>query len=356
MIGKMYRNNQIYGNAKALNQFAGRSLNSPIWGEVQHSLDFKFEVLMRLRTPRIVKNFFTWRKMDSQKGNSYFQKKWKFTPIGDPFLYQFLIEQPKLDLNNKTKVLIVPRYDRSENLKGRLEKHFEVAGQFGTQKNSEIEVSLHPGEINDVNIRRIYEDLGITLRIPKYFYDETFLIEEVRYLSKITEVYTNYIGPTLLRSVFLGAKGNLIKGFTEASGTTRNQNVFSKRSSQNTQRELVNELLGADSMMSKEELLSALSGNVNELLATQLQRIKFVSEKDLSKILSSKNLSGIKVLCTNCIQFSASRIQGDRIICSSCGYTLGATEDFYCEKCNLVRKIFDLAHHLTSDPNHLDTL
>jgi hypothetical protein len=352
----MYRNNQIYGNAKALNQFAGRSLNSPIWGEVQHSLDFKIEVLKTLRTPRVVKNFFTWRNGDSQTGNSHFRKKWKFTPIGDPFLYQFLLEQPRLNLHNKTKVLIVPKYDRSESQKNRLEKHFEVAGQFGPQRNAEIEVSLHPGEINDLSVREIYEDFGITLRTPKYFFDESFLIEEIRYLSKISEVYTNYLGPTLLRSVFLGAKGNLLKGFIDTSGSIANRNVFSKRSSQVTEMELVNELLGTDNMMSKEKLLSALRGNVNEILANQLQQIKFFSEKNLSRILTSKNLSGIKVLCANCIQLSASRIQRERIICASCGYVLGATGDFYCEKCHLTGKISDLVLHLTSDQNHLDIL
>ena len=352
----MYRNNQIYGNAKALNQFAGRSLNSPIWGEVQHSLDFKIEVLKTLRTPRVVKNFFTWRDRDSQIGNSHFRKKWKFTPIGDPFLYQFLLEQPRLDLHDKTKVLIVPKYDRRESQKDRLEKHFEVVDQFGPQRNTEIEVSLHPGEINDVSVRGIYEDFGITLRTPKYFFDEAFLIEEVRYLSKISEVYTNYLGPTLLRSVFLGAKGNLLKGFIDTSGLIANRNVFSKRSSQITEMELANELLGTNNMMCKEKLLSALSGNVNELLANQLQHIKFFSEKNISRILTSKNLRGIKVLCTNCIQLSDSRIQREMIICASCGYTLGATEDFYCEKCRLTRKILDLAGHLTSEPNHLDIL
>ena len=352
----MYRNNQIYGNAKALNHFAGRPSNCPIWGEVQHSLDFKIDVLKTIRTPRVVKNFFTWRKSDSQTGNSYFGKKWKFTPIGDPFLYQFLLEQSRLDLNQKTKVLIVPKYDRRQSQKVRLEKHFEVAGQFGPQRNAQIEVSLHPGEINDLSVREIYEDFGIILRTPKYFFDEAFLIEEIRYLSKISEVYTNYLGPTLLRSVFLGAKGNFLKGFIETNGSISSRNVFSKRSSQAVEMELVNELLGTDSLMSKEKLQSALSGNVNELLANELQQIKFFSEKNLPRILISKKLRGIKVLCTNCIQLSASRIQGERIICASCGYTVSPTGDFYCEKCLITRKTLDLVRHLTFDPNHLDIL
>jgi hypothetical protein len=352
----MYRNNQIYGNAKALNQFARRSLNSPIWGEVQHSLDFKIEVLKTLRTPRVVKSFFTWRNKDSQIANSYFGEKWKFTPIGDPFLYQFVLEQPKLDLQNKTTVLIVPKYDRSQSQKDRLEKHLEVASQFGPQRGSEIEVSLHPGEINDVSTRRIYEDFGITLRKPKYFFDESFLVEEIRYLSRIGEVYTNYLGPTLLRAVFLGAKGNLLEGFTDQSGLISNHNVFRKRSSQTTELELVNELLGTNNMMSNEKLRSALSGNVNELLAAQLQKMKFFSEKKSFSILTSKRLKGIKVLCTNCIQLSAARLNGEKIICASCGYILNGTGDFYCVKCNLTRKISVLANHLMSGPNHSDIL
>jgi hypothetical protein len=349
----MYKNNQIYGNAKVLNQFAGRSLYTPIWGEVQHSLDFKIEVLKTLRTPRVIKSFFTWRSGDSSIGNSYFGRKWRFVPIGDPFLYQFLLEQPRLDLRDKTKVLIVPKYDRGQSQKNRLERHFEIARQFGPQRSSEIEVSLHPGEINDTNTRQIYENLGIVLRTPRSFFDQDFLAEEIKYLSRVSEVYTNYLGPTLLRSVYLGAKGTFLKGFIDISGVLKNRNVFGKHSSQITELELANELLGRSNIMSSEELLIALSGNVNELLAARLQQIKFLCEKNFTSVLTSKKLIGIKVLCTNCIQLSAAKFKKGRIICASCGYTLRADEDFYCEKCHLTRKRPDLENHLNFDSNHI---
>jgi hypothetical protein len=348
----MYKNNNIYGNSKALNQYAERPMCSPIWGEVQHSLDFKFDLLKSLSTPRLVRQFFTWRVRDSIEANSYFKKNWKFTAIGDPFLYQCQSASAMLELEEKNRVLIVPKYRREENQKIRLEQHIEFAKKFRGKRNSEVVVSLHPGEKNDQNVRHVYESAGITLRNPILFYENDYLLEEARYLSRTAEVHTNYIGTTLLRAVVLGAKGYLLSRPEESKELISNHNVFNSKSSSIAEQEFANNLLGAESILSKAMLKNALSGNINGLFAKHLQRVKFFSEMDFVSILSSRRLKKIKVLCTKCIKLSACKVLRENYVCQSCGYKLRKTDDFYCVQCSYFGKLEDLRNHLANGLPH----
>jgi len=348
----MYKNNRIYGNSRVLNHYVGRTSDSPIWAEIQHSLEFNFELLKKLRTPRLVKAFFTWRNEDAKLGNSFFGEKWKFIPIGDPFLYQCKLSEKVLESIQKSKVLIAPRYIREQSQAIRLNQHSEIALKYSTQGSPEFEVSLHPGERYDDSLRRIYESAGISIRNPPDFFDEDYLEKEAKYLSSFAEVHTNYIGPTLLRTVYLGAQGFLFESPETSKRLISKDEVFNDKTSTLKQFEFASKNLGLESMRTQEELNSILGGGVNIFLARQLRKLKFTYEMNLMTKFMSNRVDNIKVLCTNCIKITDTKNRNGLYICNSCGHPPRKTEDFFCKNCNSFGKIADLADHLKNNPFH----
>lgn len=348
----MYKNNRIYGNSRVLNHYAGRSSDNPIWGEVQHSLEFNFELLKILRTPRLVKAFFTWRIEDAKLGNSYFGKNWKFIPIGDPFLYQCKLIEKYLESAHKSRVLIAPRYFRDQSQTNRLKEHSEIALKYLPNGSPEFEVSLHPGERNDYSVRRIYESAGISIRNPPDFFDEDYLEKEAKYLSSFAEVHTNYIGPTLLRAVYLGAQGSLFEWHEKSTTLISKDGIFNDKSSNLKQLEFASKNLGLESMRTQEELNSILGGGVSIYPARQLRKLKFAYEMNLISKLFSHRVDNIKVLCTKCIQMNDTKSRFGLYICNSCGHPPRKTEDFLCKNCDFFGKISDLNDHLTNNPLH----
>lgn len=348
----MYKNNKIYGNNATLNHYIDEPAETPIWGEIQHSLDFNFELLKKVRTPRIVRSFFTWRREDAENGNKYFQKKWVFTDIGDPFLYQCRANSTLPNLTTKSRVLIVPKYQRNESQQVRIINHLSIVEKFKSKNKSNIEVSLHPGETNDDEVSRIYKNAGIKIRDSLSFFDSDYLLHEEKYLSTVAEVHTNYIGPTLLRAVFLGAKGKILSN-SSISKELLDLRLFKNGKSMGEEFDFASALLGVNSMKSKEDLKYILSGNVKTNLALQLRKVKFACEKNLINILFSKQVHNVKILCTKCISMNELQMIGGRFICKSCGFPSRNTEDYICLSCNQIAKLSKLTDHLKEFHNHL---
>lgn len=350
--GKMYRNNRIYGNNKALNQYSELEPDNPIWGEIQHSLEFKFELLKGIDSPRLVRAFLTWRKEDAKLANSYFGNKWKFLSIGDPFLYQCQSDSLPSTLATKSRILIVPRYQREESQDNRLNRHYELAKRFRSRSNSDIEVSLHPGEQNDKEVRGIYDSANILIRQPIFFFDVDYLEKEVRYLSSVAEIHSNYVGPTLLRAIYLGAKGFLDENSRQSKISVITSKIFRKQSTTEAEFEFASKLLGVESIRTKGELGSILTGNINSKITAQLRKIKFLSEMNVPGRLISRKRENIKVLCTKCISLSFIRVRNKLYFCNSCGFVPRKTDDYFCMCCNTYGKIGELSDHLASLPVH----
>lgn len=342
----MYRNNRIYGNGATLNEFVGQPWNKPIWGEIQHSLDFKLDLLKSLDSPRIVKSFFTWRKKDAEEANRYFGKKWKFTSIGDPFIYQTHKDNLKSGATERTKTLIIPRFQKNLDRRIRIEKHFQSSAHFKTSRHTQFEVTLHPGEINDQEVRDIYTTAEISINEINLFYDRNYLSKEIQTLTRYSEVHSNYIGPTLLRAVYLGAKGFLFGSESSSIAETFGRNLFSTRSSITDEKAYADYMLGSDSILSRIELKEAMESNLGQFATKILQQLKFVNESNYKKLAFSKKIPHIEILCNKCIHQGSCRLLQNMAICGSCGHTLKEWDDFFCKLCSTNNKILSVQTHL----------
>jgi hypothetical protein len=347
----MYKNNRIYGNGPTLNRYSGRRDEAPIWGEVQHSVKFNLDHLQTLNSPRLVKSFFTWRKQDAEVSNRFFREKWKFKAIGDPFIYQVVSSESQKFLNLKTKILIVPKFERGKEERKVLEEHFALARKFGNSNSGVTEVSLHPGERYNPRVKEIYVSKGIVVSESPYYYDTNYLYSELAYLSTFAEIHTNYIGPTLLRGVYLGAKGIAFEAEGKGIFDSKMQKVFNTKSSMSRDQQYAEELLGAENVLYPGELADLLDGPFGQVCNRVLQKGKFLLETNLKNMILAKNIPNIDILCTNCIQKSKAMQYKEHIICGACGHKLRSSEDFYCLMCKSFGKIIDCHHHIKECQN-----
>jgi hypothetical protein len=347
----MYKNNRIYGNGPTLNRYSGRRDEAPIWGEVQHSVKFNFDHLQTLNSPRLVKSFFTWRRQDAEVSNKFFREKWKFKAIGDPFIYQVASSKSQNFLDLKTKVLIVPKFERGKEERKVLEDHLDLARKYRNSNSGVTEVSLHPGERYNPRVREIYMSKGIVVSESQYFYDAHYLNSEVAYLSAFAEIHTNYIGPTLLRGVYLGAKGIVFEAEGKENFDGKVQNIFNTKSSMSRDQQYAEELLGAENMLLPAELADLLDGPFGEVCDRVLQKGKFLVETNLKNMILAKKIPNIDTLCTKCIQKSRAMQYKDNIVCGACGHRLRSSEDFYCLMCKSFGKIVDFQHHIKECQN-----
>jgi len=343
----MYKNNRFYGNGSTLNRYSGRRDDAPIWGEVQHSVKFDFNHLQTLNSPRLVKSFLTWRKQDAEVANKFFREKWKFRAIGDPFIYQVATSKSQNLLGVKTKRLIVPKFERGKDERLVLEEHFDLARKYRNLNSGVTEVSLHPGERYNSRVREVYRSNGIAVSESPDFYDANYLYDEVAYLSTIAEIHTNYIGPTLLRGVYLGAKGIVFGSEGKEIFNKKIQDIFNVKSSMSKDQQYAEEMLGAENVLRPAELADLLDGPLGEICHRVLQKGKFLAEKNLKNIIIGKRILSIDVLCTKCVQMSRALQDKGKIICGECGHNLRSSEDYYCDLCKSFGKVVDFQQHMS---------
>ena len=346
----MYYNNKIYGNAAALNRYVNRSIDYPIWGEIQHSLNFDLNALTNSNSPKLIKRYFTWRAEDARMSNLKFGKKWKFLPIGDPFLYELSnlgVEFSKKKMDDNKKILIAPQYNRKNNSSLAAEKHYRLVERFNKFHDYIVEVSLHPGEFNNSEIRRIYKDGGITIATRPSFIDQEYLIKEYEFLSEYKTIHTDYIGPSLIRAIYLGVEGKSLRLREKGDRSTEKLKLPSDLIEQSA---FAKKLLGYDDKKTKKELIKLLNSGYGRFNEQILREIKHFKNSDLISKYRSKFVINLKVFCPRCINLSMCKVLQGMIICGRCGFKLTDKDDFLCVRCLNKDKIKNIDDHQLMHP------
>ena len=343
----MFWNNRIYGNAAAINRYLGRSPESKIWGEIQHSLGLNENTFKDSSGPRFIQNFFTWNRDDVKKLSLISSSRWKFSAIGDPFLYQ-LFSMNNTRLFAPSRELLIPGHDRGFNIKQLISSHTEFLRQVLISNMKNPIVSLHPGAINITEIRKLYENYGISIANRTFLFDQSYLEKEIDLLMDVSEVFTDYIGPTLFRAIKLGSTGKILSN-SEFKEPNLSQifglEVHEFNRNLPKQREITDRKLGERDFRSKYELSSLIDSNLGVLATYILAQLKTISMKNYGNIYFSKNIEHMNAICTKCIYLSKLKIREGESHCGKCGNRLKDWDDFECRICQGIFKMYDLPSH-----------
>jgi hypothetical protein len=344
----MFHNNRIYGNSAALNRYLGREIGSPIWGEIQHSIDFNMNAILDSKPPSLVRRYFTWRRDDAETARSQIKANWNFLPIGDPFIYETMNLESALQKKSHQNILIIPRFDRSIGGEVTKRRHSEILDYFTKSELDECDVSLHPGEINNYKIRTLYEATGARIVSKPSFMDSNFLTSEVFQLSNYSTVFSNYIGPTIIRAIYLGSKANFMNTNFNPRQYSEYGSLLNPSSSQPEQKKCADDLLGKTNILSRDDLLIAVRSPFNKSITKVLRQTKWFRDINYRNLIKGARITHLRTLCTNCIGMSKCRIMENKVICGSCGNMLKIWDDFICEVCEKTFKISEANSHLAA--------
>ena len=146
----MHRYNNKYGYGKILRQFCGVSGDTPIWGEIQHSLFMNtryFTADGRIGPPREQLQRFP-RLLSWQKLLPFPHQ----IPIGDPLLYSRLLENvvtesPQAGLPEQPFAVFMPKLNDEVALPDRIDQYIKGAKEAShVVSPAALLVALHPRE------------------------------------------------------------------------------------------------------------------------------------------------------------------------------------------------------------------
>lgn len=168
----MHRYNNKYGYGRILRQFCGVGDDTPIWGEIQHSLFMNtryFTADGRTGPPR--EQLQRFPRLLSWQSLLPFPHQ---IPIGDPLLYSQLkenrsTESPNLGLPGQPFAVFMPKLNDEVALRDRLDGYFHGAKDaIECASPSPLVVAFHPREVlHRDDIERRFSGVAEVLWAPE---------------------------------------------------------------------------------------------------------------------------------------------------------------------------------------------